>query len=204
MSPTDEEQSDAPVEDAIDSIEDAANGDSVALGDLLDRFEDRPLGFILLVFGLLNALPVIGAIPFLPTVSAIVILATIFHHVAGGQAHFWAPDRLRRQEVSAKTVGSVLDRVHPIAAWVDRQLEDRAAVLVDGTLARSAICLVAGGLALAMMALSLVPGLAGVPALGIMVLGLALMGRDGLVALLGYLFAAASLGALVYLWQSVL
>jgi len=198
------DHTDQPLEHAIESIEDVADGETVSLGALLDSFEDRSLGFILSVFGLLNALPVIGAIPFLPNVSAVVILATVFHSFAGGRTHFMAPARLRRQEISSAKVDRMLERVRPIGEWVDARLGDRAKLLVEGDVARAAIALVCAGLAVAMVVLSLVPGLASVPALGIMLFGLALMGRDGLVALIGYGFAGGSAVALVYLWQTAL
>ncbi|GMG84471.1 hypothetical protein LNKW23_36870 [Paralimibaculum aggregatum] len=189
---------DEPLEQAIDDIDEAVGEDRLRVGTLLDAFEDRSLGFILTVFGLVVSLPVIGALPGLPNVAAIVILLTVFNTFIGGQNRLWAPEILRRQEVSAGPVHRVLGWVRPIGARVDALLGERMAVLVAGRPARIAIAAVAALLAMAMVVLSIVPFLALPASLGIMAFGLALMGRDGLVALLGYLFTGGTLVALGY------
>lgn len=195
---------DAPLQDTINAIDDAAGDGTVSLGTLLDSFEDRSLGVILAVFGLAVALPVIGGIPGMPAVGSLVVIIAVFHAFVGGQTHFWAPDIVRRQEVEASRVRSMLDHVRPAGRWIDNLLSRRLEWLVGSRTARSVLAVSAATLAGMMAVLAIVPGLGTPAALGIMALGLALMSRDGLAAAIGYLFALASAGALVWVVTNVL
>jgi hypothetical protein len=195
----------APLESAIRALQRTAGDDgTVALGDLLDALEHRSLGFILLVMGVLVATPVIGAVPGLPDIAAAgAILATV-HAWIGGERTFVAPDRLRARRVSAEKVQHGLARIRPVGAWIDGLvINDRLTMLVKGRPARLALSASAIALSLAIFVLSLLPGLAALPAFGLVLVGLALMGEDGLFALLAHLFTAGSAGAIVYAMGSI-
>jgi len=188
-----------PLETAINDIENTTGNGTVSVGRLLDALEDRSLGFILAAIGLLVSLPIIGAIPGLPDIAAVADIHAVVHSWIGGRTHFWAPRAVRERRVSAERVDRALERVRPAGAWVDGLIiNHRLAFLVETPPARLAISATALGLALALLVLSLLPGLAIVPGLGLVLLGLALMGEDGLFAALGYLFTLATIGALVY------
>lgn len=192
----------APLQSAIDALSREAGNGTVRLGDLLDAFEDRSVGFVFLVFGLIASLPVIGALPGLPAVTALVILLTVGHAFVGGRTRFWAPEAVRRQRVDADRVSAWLERVRPVGRWIDGLVGPRLAPLADGPFARLALALEGVGLALAMTVLSIVPFLVLVASIGLMLLGLALMARDGLMALLGHGFALATLAAAVWAIQA--
>lgn len=193
-----------PLETAIDEIASTAQEDKVQVGTLLDTFEDRSLGFILTIVALLVSLPVIGAIPGLPNVAALVVLFTVGHSLIGGQQRFWAPTMLRQKSIDGGTVRAVLDRVRPYGKWVDRRLDNRLAWIVDSAPARVAISLVVALLAVAMVVLSFVP-FAMLPAsLAILIFGLALMARDGALAMLGYVFTIGTGVALWQVWAAVM
>ena len=195
----------APLETAIDDLKSATGTGRISLGSLLDALEDRSLGFLLAAFGLLVTLPVIGAIPGLPDVASIAVVLAVAHSWIGGRQSFWAPRAVREREISARKVDRALEAMRPIGARVDRLiLNDRLAFLVESTAARIAISATAVVLAVALAVLSLVPGLSALPGLGLVLLGLALMGQDGLFAALGYVATLASAATLVYAVQWML
>jgi hypothetical protein len=139
-----------------------------------------------------------------PAVVALVVLLSVGHSFIGGRAHFWAPEAVRRQRVDADRVSAWLEWIRPISRRVDGLVRPRLGILVDSPPARIAISLIAVGLALSMLVISIVPFLVLVASLGLMLFGLALMARDGLLALIGYVFAAGTVAALVAVLDRVL
>lgn len=198
------DESQDPIETVIDDIEGATGDGEARLGDLLDSFEDRSLGAILLIFGVLTATPIIGAVPGLPDLAALVVVIAIGHSFVGGSQHFWAPETLRERTFDAARVDRALARIRPIGRYVDGWVvNDRLAFLAASWPARMTIALVSAGLALLVGLLSFVPFAVVPPALAWALLGVALMGRDGVFALAGYLVTAGSVGLLAYLWGSI-
>ena len=92
---------------------------------------------------------------------------------------------------------SAVKKSLPWDKWVDWFLGERLQVLVEGPMEQgiAAICIV---VALTMPAAEIVPGLAAVPAAAILLLGLAITSRDGLLGLLGILVSAGGIGYLLY------
>jgi hypothetical protein len=197
-------EAERPLESVIDALKQEAGNGTVRLGRLLDAFRNRSLGFVFLLFGLVASLPVIGAVPGVPAVVALVVLLSVGHSFIGGRAHFWAPEAVRRQRVDADRVSAWLEWIRPISRRVDGLVRPRLGILVDSPPARIAISLIAVGLALSMLVISIVPFLVLVASLGLMLFGLALMARDGLLALIGYVFAAGTVAALVAVLDRVL
>ncbi|MGF1501946.1 MAG: exopolysaccharide biosynthesis protein [Paracoccaceae bacterium] len=193
-----------PLENAIDQLSAEAEGGRVSVGDLLDRLEKRPMGLILVALGLLVSLPVIGAIPGLPNIVALAVVATVAHSWFGGGTHFYAPTAIRERTVDAGSVRAVLARVRPAAEWVDGLVvNQRLAFLAKGEPARTVASGAALLLAIILIPVSFVPGLAAVPGIGIVLLGLALAGEDGIFAGAGYLFMAGSIALLGWVIGSV-
>lgn len=190
-----------PLADVVDDLSSRAGSGRLTAGELLDLLQDRSLGFILTLLALLVSLPPIGGLPGAPAVIALLILLAVAHALIGDADRFQAPERLRNRKIDADRLQSLLRRIRPMVLWIDGFIGRRMQGLVSGRGARIAIALTAAALACAMAVLALIPGLVLVASLGILMLGLALMGRDGLLALAGYGFAAGSVAALVYLWK---
>jgi len=182
----------SPLADVIDDLSETAGRGTVSAGRLLDSLQDRSLGFILTLLGLMVTLPPIGAIPGVPDVASVLVIVAVGHSFVGGQRRFWAPESLRRREISAEKVQKGLSWIRPTGAWIDSMIHRRLGLLVESYPARVAIALIAAALALAMFLLSLIPWFATPASVGIMLFGLALMGRDGVLALVGYLMTGAA------------
>jgi len=58
-------------------------------------------------------------------------------------------------------------------------------------------------LALTMIPLALVPWGVLPPALGIVLFGVAMIGRDGVFAIAGYVLSAVTLGVMFYMWGTI-
>ncbi len=187
-----------PLQEAIAGLERDTGSGTVSLGELLDALEQRSLGFVLAALGILVLTPGIGAIPGVPDIASAAALLAIGHAWLGGGRRFVAPERLRARRVSADRVDRALEAVRPLGARIDRLvINERLAWLAESRGARIALSLTAALLALAVFALSLVPWLAALPAFGLLLVGLALMGEDGVFALLAHLATLASLVAAV-------
>lgn len=193
-----------PVETLLDDIQGTGHGSTITLGELLDRFQDRTLGVVLILAGLITAMPVVGAIPGLPALSVVVILLAVAHAVAGRRGHFWAPRFVRDREFRQESVDKVLAAMKPYGQWMDRQLVNRRlSFLVDTWAMRVFIILAAVALAVLMLFLAPVPFAVLPVSAGCICLGLALVGRDGLFALLGYILLGGCVALLGLLWKTV-
>ena len=186
------DHTDAPLEDALHDLESIAMAEVVPVGTILDALQDRSLGFLLTVAGLLNCIPIIGAIPGLNDLTAVIVIVTVFHFFVGGTSRFWAPKRLRQIEIKGETIRAGLARMEPMARWIDHRLKRRLAILVEPVPAQAAIAITAFLLALSIFVLSFIPWAVLIPAIAVMAFGLALMSRDGLLALTGYIFVGGT------------
>ncbi len=183
-----------PLETVISDLRDQADGDGVSVGDFVAALEDRSLGGLLAVLGFLLLVPVVGGLPGAPVVVSVLILGAVAQSFlqSGG---LWLPGVVRERRVDADRLRGFLDRAEPWAERVDRLTGHRLGFLAESRAARLAIvgCVVV--LALSLIFLGLVPAGIVPAALGILVFGLALMARDGVLVLIGYAMTGAAIWA---------
>jgi len=177
--------------DILDALGEAENGDTVSVGDVLTAFEDRSSGVLITMFGLLAALPIIGAVPGMSIVTGAIILIVIVHSAIGG-GRISLPGPLERLRIKRSLFDKGLKRGRAITDRVDKVLRPRLAILAQTTPARIAIKIAVALLAISMFPLAIVPYGVTAPAAGIVAFGLALIARDGAMALAGYLMIAAT------------
>ncbi|MBU2957906.1 exopolysaccharide biosynthesis protein [Paracoccus sp. 1_MG-2023] len=175
--------------DIADELADAARqgNDTVRVGQLIDALDARGYGPALAVLPLVGISPIAG-IPGFPTALAL-ILAILTVRLLLGHDHFWAPDWLRRRTLDADKVQNSIGWLKPLSQRIDATLHDRLAWMA-GQGARKAACVVILALLLAVPPLELLPFAAAGPMLVVAVFGLALLYRDGLLMVLGFLGAA--------------
>lgn len=179
----------------LDRLEDAG-GDQVSVNDVLAEFEDRSIGVLLMVFGLLAALPVVGDIPGASILFATLILLSILHSVTG-KGRLRVPGKVGRKTLKHETVKKAVEKTRPWTDKVDRLLRPRLTALTGGRTARLALVIAAGLLAVSLYPLAVVPFGANAPAMGITLIGLALVTRDGIAALLGWALAGVTVWLLL-------
>lgn len=159
-----------------------AEKDQVHLGELLGAFGQASFTPLLILPAAVVVSPLSG-IPVLPTLCGLTIfLVTV--QMALHRDHVWLPGWLRRQHIGGARLRRNLDRLRPAARWLDARSRPRLELLVGRPL--SAILLAFCGLfGLAMPFLELVPFSSSLLGLSIVLMSLAMLTRDGLLALAG-------------------
>ena len=193
-----------PVENMLDDIQAGNAKERITLGELLGRLEDRTLGVVLVVSGLITALPVIGAIPGVPALAAAVIVIAVVQAVVGHRRAFWAPRFIFGREFRRETIDKVLNAIRPYGRRMDRLVvNQRLSFLVDTWAARVFVLPCALVLAILMVFLAPVPFAVLPVSFGCIFFGMALVGRDGLFALAGYVLLAPCVILLFMLWNTI-
>jgi hypothetical protein len=181
----------------LDVIEDVADENSkVSFRKLYDAVGHRSFGPLLLVAGLVVVMPVVGDIPGVPTImGAIVVL--IAGQMLVRRKQFWLPRRLLDASLAAPKVCKGVGWLRKPAGFVDRFVRPRLTQFVTApwTYVIATVALIIG---LAQPFMELVPFSANGAGAALTAFGLALIARDGLVALIALAFAALTGGIVAY------
>jgi hypothetical protein len=184
------------LEELLEQIEKAKKeGDPVSLESIVNAVGRRSFGPLLLMAGVILASPLSG-IPGMPTAMSLLVLL-IAVQMLWGREGFWLPRWLLNRSVQRGKVEKALGWLRPPARFIDRWLRPRLTALVQraGAYVVAGVCIL---IAAGMPAMELVPFSATVAGVALAVFGLALVARDGVLALIGYGFAAATAGLAVY------
>ncbi|MGN1056839.1 MAG: exopolysaccharide biosynthesis protein [Comamonas sp.] len=182
----------------LTSVIDDIRGDTITLRSLLERCGREGMLMVCAIACLPFLIPV--SIPGVSTVfgAAIVLLAVaLFLNRLP-----WLPQRILDKDMDANKLRPVLLKGVGIVSKLDRWLQPRWHGLTTSPMQRfNSAVLVFGGLLL-MAPLGLIPFSNTVPAVGILLLTVGMMQRDGLFVLLGYLghiLTVVYFGVLAYL-----
>ena len=169
---------------------------AVSLGDMMQALRYRSYGPFLLIPGLVGLSP-LGAMPGMPTVLA-VIVALFAGQIVLGRGHIWLPDILKRQTVQGKRLEQAMEKIYPVARWLDRHFHERLSLLFTPYIVRIAagICLL---LVLPTPLLEAFPFAASIPMLAVTGFGLAMILRDGVVMIAAGVLVCAALIAGLFL-----
>jgi hypothetical protein len=184
------------VEDHLDRIAEATAGDDrVNLEGILEAMEEVSFGSLLLVAGLVTLVPIVGDIPGVPTTMGVFVVLGSSQLLIGRES-MWLPRWLRERAVKGSTVEAALRRLRPVARVIDRVLRPRLDVFVRGA-ATYVIALVTLLVGAAMPVMELIPFSANAAGIVLTTFGLALMVRDGLLALVTLGLLAGGVGFLL-------
>jgi hypothetical protein len=162
----------------------------LTVGQMLEQFDSRAFGAMLFVFGLLNCLPLPPGSS-TPLSLPILLLAP---QIALGREVPWLPRKLVEHPLKRDDLRGLFRKLTPIVRRMELFTRPRLEILFApaGERLVGVVCtLLALVLVLPIPLGNLAPGAT------VAVLSLALLQRDGLLALLGYLMAAVSVGILV-------
>lgn len=162
----------------------------LTVGEMLDAFDSRAFGAMLLVFGLLNTLP-------LPPGSSTLLSLPILllaPQIALGADTPWLPRRLMDKPLKRDDLRGLFRRLAPIVRGMELITRPRLRPMF-APLGERMVGVVCTLLALVLVLPIPLGNLA--PGATVAVLALALLQRDGFLALLGYLMALGS-GALLF------
>lgn len=168
----------------------------VSVDEVLDSIGTRSLGPLLLVAGLITLAPVIGDIPGVPTIMAILVLLTAGQLLFRSE-HLWLPQWLLKRSISRSKMQKMLDWSRKPARFVDRYTHSRMTRLVDGK-GQHLVALVCIAIALAMPLMEFIPFSANFAGLALSSFGLALISRDGALALVALVVVGLLIGFLAF------
>jgi hypothetical protein len=187
----------ANLEQLLDQINKAANdGERVSLDAILREVGRRSFGPVLLVAGLVMLAPLIGDIPGVPTIMGVLVVLTA-GQLFFRREHFWLPRWLLKRSVAQDKLCKVLGWLRSPARFIDRWVRPRLTMFVQGA-GLYVIAIVCVVISAATPAMEMVPFSANGAGAAITAFGLALIARDGLLALLAFVFTAIILGVVVY------
>ncbi|MGL5446115.1 MAG: exopolysaccharide biosynthesis protein [Rhabdaerophilum sp.] len=153
-------------------------GEKPAVDEIITALGPRSFGLVLVMFGLPNLLPVPG----LPILCGFIIGIIAFQMVLG-KDHLALPRWVGTKRVKRADLSRVVQRATPTLSTIERAMRPRIALLSDPPMQRVlgvVLCI----LALALMAP--IPFFGGIaPGFAVILLGLGLAERDGIVILLG-------------------
>lgn len=160
--------------------ESAGSSGQVSVNDILSGVGERSFGPVLLLAGLITLAPLIGDIPGVPTILGLIVLLTL------GQLLFqrhsiWLPSWISQRSVPRDKLLKGLDWLQKPARFLDRWTGPRLVFLVDGPglYVMATLCML---VAMAMPAMEVVPFSANGAGAALMAFGLAIVARDGLLA----------------------
>jgi hypothetical protein len=186
---------DRPLSEILSDLGDARR--DVAISELVERFGSRAFGALIFIFAVINCLP-------LPPGSSTVLSIPIIllaPQVALGRQAPWLPEKLRNRMISADHLRSFSSRLLPMLRRIERVSKPRLSPLFGGLGGRliGAVCTL-----LAMVLVLPIPLGNLLPAAAVAALALALVQRDGALALAGYALVAASTAVLVIAMRIIL
>lgn len=195
------EHSDETVQDLeqlLDRTEDAAkdSGERTSVGDILDHIGTRSFAPILLVAGLVMLAPVIGDIPGVPVLMGLIVILVAAQLLAR-RRHIWLPQWILRRSVDHAKIEKAVKWLRRPARFVDRWTKPRLewAVRHAGAYVVAATCIV---VAAATPIMEFIPFSATFAGIAITSFGLALVARDGAIALVAMIVCIAMIGFVAY------
>lgn len=166
----------------------------LSVRDLVAVIGGRTFAPLVLVAGLVMLAPVIGDVPGVPVLmGALVVLVVV--QMLMHRRHLWLPGWLERRSVSGERVSGAVRWLRKPAAFLDRWVRPRMtwAVRHGGFVVIAVVCIV---VAAATPLMEVVPFSANLAGAVITIFGLALVSRDGLLALVAMVLAVG-MGGLI-------
>jgi hypothetical protein len=174
----------------LDRLRGFADGDSLSVRDVVEGMGRASLLPLLLVPALVVVSPLSG-IPLLSSICGLTI-AIVATQLFFGAGSLWLPGWIMRRSVNARRMNRALDRIQPVARWLDAHAHSRLSALVVPpiNLVPRLACILCG---LSMPFLELVPFSSSILASAVVLIVLGFLARDGLYTLAGLAMAALGL-----------
>ena len=180
------------VEKLLDVIELAAvHHKWITFGRILDAIGPGSFGAILLLAGIITVIPIIGDIPGVPTIMGTFVFLTAAQLLLR-RKKFWFPRWMLDKSVSDEKLHKALKWMRPPARFLDRWTGPRFTWLVSGR-GEYVLAVAVTMIAVSMPPMELIPFSANGAGAALIVFGLSLIARDGLLAMV-----ALGLMALTY------
>lgn len=181
------------LEELLDQLEWSADTDhqQISVQEILTAVGTRSFGPLLLLVGALIASPLSG-IPVFPSVVAMIVLLVSLQMLMG-RTHFWLPAWLLHRTVARDKMATAVRWLRPPARFIDYFIRPRLLMFVKGAVAKSTTALLCLVVSSVMPLLELIPFSASLAGVVLTAFGLSLVARDGLLAIVAYMTAGATL-----------
>jgi hypothetical protein len=157
----------------------SVTSERISVGEIVAALGDRGLGVLIAIFALPNILP--STVPFGNVLTGIPPLVFAVH-LALGLDRLMLPQFIAKRSMKSSSLKALVPRVAGVLSWFERLLEPRLA-RVTGVQAERLIGVVS--IILAVVSTLPIPFGHNLPALGLVLIGLGLIERDGLAILFG-------------------
>jgi len=165
--------------------------------DLLEALQERGFGFLLFIFALPAALPLPGLGVNLIIAAPLVFLTA---QQAMGRHSIWIPEKVKYKSISRERFEAMLDAALPFITKIEILVRPRLGFMTQGVFGN---LIGLAGLAMALSICIPLPLTNTVPAMGIALMALGVIMRDGLAviagALVGLLWVAMISYVLIFL-----
>jgi hypothetical protein len=172
------------MEQLLDWIQAGARGrEFVSVGEMMDSVGRRSFGPLVLLAGVILVTPLSG-VPGIPTLMGLLTLLTL-GQLFLGLNHFWLPGWIVDRRIARHRLEKGLQWLRPFACRVDRYTRPRLTLIVNGP----GLYLMALGcmvISVVMPATELIPFSSSIAGLALTTFGLAMISRDGLLALFAW------------------
>ncbi|GGK22537.1 exopolysaccharide biosynthesis protein [Salinarimonas ramus] len=186
-----------PASAILARVGETAPGERIPLGDLVDALGERTFGLVMLVLALPCAIPFLYGVPQIVSVPMVFVAAQL---VIGRRA-LWLPQGLRARAFAKADYMAMIDRARPWLVRFEHLSRPRLGFLASGAAERVV------GLAMLVASLSIavpLPLTNTVPGIGVAIIAVGLIERDGLLVLGGALVALVWIGFLVFAGATVI
>jgi hypothetical protein len=186
------------LEQLVDRLNEAATGERVDVECMLKAVGRSSFGALLLLGGLVTLSP-LDIVPGVPTFIAVGVIAMCVQLLAG-RRRFWLPAWLLRRSIAQPRFCRAVTWLRKPARLADRFVHPRLTALT-GDAGIRVIALGCIAVALAMPVMEVVPFSANLAGIALTAFGLAVIARDGLLALIAF---AATVAGVVAIASSLL
>jgi len=185
------------LEELLDRIAEAESDEErVSLDAILEAVGHRSFGPLLLVAGIITLMPIVGDIPGMPTMMGLLVVLTT-GQLLFRRERFWLPQWMLNRSIARDKLCKALGWMRRPTRFLDRITRPRLTAFIRGagTVVIAVVCII---VAAAMPAMEVVPFSANGAGAALTAFGLALIARDGLLALIAFAFTATTFGLVGY------
>jgi hypothetical protein len=165
----------------LNDIQTQLTSDRVSFAALLTQFHERGFGFFLFLFALPAAIPLPGL-----GINTIIALPLLFltAQMALGRKTIWMPEKIKQKNIASDNIKSLINRATPWITKIEHLIKPRLEFMTQAGISNFV------GVMTLFMALAVavpLPLTNTVPSMGLAMVGVGLMMRDGL-AIIGGVF----------------
>ncbi len=182
-----------PISQVLFDLKDTVPKDKVCTFDLLEALHERGFGFLLFIFALPAAIPLPGLGINLIIAAPLVFLTA---QQALGRHSIWIPEKMKYKSISKERFETMLDGAMPYLVKIEYLVRPRLGFMTQGVFGNII------GIAGLIMALSVcipLPLTNTVPSMGIALMAIGVIMRDGLAVLAGMVLGLVWVGGLSYI-----